>query len=259
MACLAYPSLALEGLGDYWTFSCFCYSLLVLGTNSRAAFLTRTWNKYSVLLFVCSLLSYSLWLLCYEVVARTVTPGMWHVAPRILTNGTFWACIVFQPVVQLCADTLVWYSCERRWQSLLTKGEARFIEEDEHNQTAEKAEIESSMRRNSSCQLYLNLNYAWKLTSVSCVMLFIGGWNLRQRAQRVTTFGFQYESSDYNWQWFPTALDYAANVSHPCQRGSVCDISITVPTHFVGSSVWVYYYIGPFFSKSCSVSRKPLY
>jgi len=103
----AYHCFDMHGEGDYWTFCCFTYSLLVVAVNFRVAYLTTTWNIWSVVFQVAAFAMYAFFLFVYNIASTSMKPGMHDVSKRMVMAPIFWSCVIIVPLFQLSADILV--------------------------------------------------------------------------------------------------------------------------------------------------------
>merc|ERR1712216_558891 len=102
----AIPGLNALGLGDYYTFCTFTYTLLVVSMNYRVAFLTTTWNRYSILFELFSFISYTGFLLA----VITQEAGFMHGAPlMVLSCKLFWLCVFAMLALAFATDLAKWY------------------------------------------------------------------------------------------------------------------------------------------------------
>lgn len=70
-----YPAFEMSQSGDYWTIGCFTYTLLVHAVMTRVAFLTSTWNIWSIVALFLSYFMYAIFLVHNSIIAHLITPA----------------------------------------------------------------------------------------------------------------------------------------------------------------------------------------
>uniref|UniRef100_A0A7S1RD31 Phospholipid-transporting ATPase n=1 Tax=Alexandrium catenella TaxID=2925 RepID=A0A7S1RD31_ALECA len=105
---LAFSGMSLQQAGDYYTYGTAVYSLLIIASNYRVAFMTITWNWVSIAMQVISFGGYTIFLAIYGV-WRTIEPPFFSVPYHMASNAPFWVCCFSVPALSLYFDTAIWY------------------------------------------------------------------------------------------------------------------------------------------------------
>lgn len=100
---LAFPGMSMLGVGDVYTWGTALYSVLIMDSNYRVAFLTITWNKISVAFLVFSYGLYLLFCFVYGVITFG-TPVMKQVTYHMGGNAPFWICLCAVPAISMTID-----------------------------------------------------------------------------------------------------------------------------------------------------------
>jgi len=105
---LAFPGMDLKGAGDYYTFGTAVYTCLIILSNYRVAFLTITWNWFSVGSLALSFAMYAFFLAVYGAL-ETLGPPMYSVPAHMASNLPFWLCAIAVPVLASFVDAFTSY------------------------------------------------------------------------------------------------------------------------------------------------------
>jgi len=107
VAWMAYPSMELLGVSDYYSWGTAVYTVLVFDMNYRVAFLNYTHNRYTIGTIVASFLCYMLYLVvypCTRLFADIFAPNMYMVPYQLVVSTPFWLCVVAVPAVMINVD-----------------------------------------------------------------------------------------------------------------------------------------------------------
>eukprot|EP00929_Paragymnodinium_shiwhaense_P051736 TRINITY_DN25993_c0_g1_i1.p1 TRINITY_DN25993_c0_g1~~TRINITY_DN25993_c0_g1_i1.p1 ORF type:complete len:1421 (-),score=361.72 TRINITY_DN25993_c0_g1_i1:200-4462(-) len=259
IAVLAVPGLMMNGVDDYWSFNVITYTMLLVGANYRAGFLSRTLNLPVVLLQILSLGMYLMFLVVYNTFGVKLSPGLMYMVPaKVFCAPMVWLCVFVSLLCQLNFDSMISYI----WHGFLPDVEDVLQPRDDPQHTNWVSGTgwfsKDAFQRQSltSLQLLHRPVKAIVALIVSGIVLLLITTKLDNYNRNTFAIGAQYEEHELGALQKPYDT-YDIQEQVKCSGKDTCRVTLKAQED-LKAPLLLYYQLDPFYQNFMHSLKKPL-
>jgi len=271
ITCMAYPSMELLGVSDYYSWGTAVYTCLMLDMNYRVLFLNSTHNRYTLGSIMVSSALYVFYLVvypCTRLFADLLGPNMYMVPYQLATSVPFWLSLLTVLTVMVNLDLFLmmvgaWRQTQNgdlakakkicagpsgSWRSpyelLLVPPDPKADQELEEPQTIDTSSFAQQKHRGL---YYDGSHFTVRLCSFLAALLLIGlGYLALSSSKEAAQVRIHYEGEGIHVDPLGTYDEEVVHAQPNCSGIRTCTIQVKVPRTMT-PPILVYYAAGPFY------------